>query len=111
MQTWNLTEIDTPDGSRSPVVLNSKDGAGRAVCIALEPGQELGNHQVKEHAWLCVVQGEVRVEAGGETVVGGPGTVAFFEPDEQHSVATETGARFLLLLAPWPGAGHYRGDR
>jgi hypothetical protein len=33
-----------------------------------------------------------------------------FDPDERHMVASESGAKILLILAPWPGAGHYRGD-
>jgi hypothetical protein len=43
-------------------------------------------------------------------VEAGPGTLCMFEPDERRSVSTEAGARILLLLAPWPGVGHYRGD-
>jgi quercetin dioxygenase-like cupin family protein len=83
VRSWNLREIETPAGSRSPVVLDS-DEAARAVLIGLDPGQELGEHQVKEHAFVLVVDGSVRVETGGET--------------------------FLLFLAPWPGEGHYRGE-
>ena len=30
-----------------------------------------------------------------------------FDVDERRSISTEDGARILLLLAPWPGAGHY----
>ena len=33
-----------------------------------------------------------------------------FDPDERHSLASDEGARVLLLLAPWPGDGHYRGS-
>ena len=109
MQSWNLSEIETPGGSRSPVVLHSEDEA-RAVLIGLKPGQGLGHHQVKEHALLVVVDGGVEVEAGGDAVDAGPATLFKFEPDERHAVASQDGARLLLLLAPWPGAGHYRGD-
>ena len=49
--------------------------------------------------------------AGGEALEAGAGTLVRFEPDERHSVASEAGARILLLLAPWPGEGHYRGER
>ena len=42
MQSWNLLEIETPDGSRSPVVLHSADAEARAVLIGLQPGQQLG---------------------------------------------------------------------
>ena len=110
MQTWRLGEIETPEGTRTPVVLDSRDGAARAVLIALDPGQELGDHQVKEHAWLLVVDGRARIESRGESVDAEPGTLVAFEPDEVHAVTTDTGARVLLFLAPWPGEGHYRGE-
>jgi quercetin dioxygenase-like cupin family protein len=109
MRSWNLLELETPGGSRSPVVLDS-DEAARAVLIGLEPGQELGDHQVKEHAFVLVVDGSVRVKAGGESLDASRGTLFTFEPDERHSVASDSGARLLLFLAPWPGAGHYRGE-
>jgi quercetin dioxygenase-like cupin family protein len=108
MQHWNLREIETPGGSRSPVVLDS-DELGRAVLIALDPGQQLGDHQVKEHAILLVVDGSARVEAGGEAIDAQTGMLIRFEPDERHAVSSEEGARLLLFLAPWPGLGHYRG--
>ena len=109
MQAWRLTEIETPGGSRSPVVLRSEDEA-RAVLVGLEPGQALGDHQVKEHAWIVVVDGWVTFRAGDETIEAPPGTLVRFEPDERHSVHSEAGAKILLLLAPWPGPGHYRGQ-
>ena len=110
MQTWRLPEIDTPDGSRSPVVLRSEEEA-RAVLVGLEPGQELGDHQVKENAWIVVVEGSAEFVAAGERVAAPVGTLARFEPDERHSVRSEGGAKLLLLLAPWPGPGHYRGEQ
>ena len=110
MESWRLPEIETPDGTRSPVVLKSEDEA-RAVLLGLDPGQRLGDHQVKEHAWLLVVSGSVQIGAGSDTVEAPAGTLAHFEPDERHSVSSADGAKVLLLLAPWPGPGHYRGGR
>ena len=110
MQSWNLREIETPGGSRSPVVLRSDDAA-RALLISLEPGQALGDHQVKERALVAVVDGTVRVEAGGDTIEGGLGSCFYFDADERRSISSDGGARILLVLAPWPGEGHYRGDR
>jgi quercetin dioxygenase-like cupin family protein len=110
VRIWDLREIPTPDGSRSPVVLHSDD-EGRAILIGLEPGQELGDHQVKEHAFVAVVEGRAEIATGDETVDAEPGMLFLFEPDERHAVSTTTGARLLLLLAPWPGEGHYRGSR
>ena len=103
-----MLEIETPGGSRSPVVLHS-DNEARAVLIGLDPGQELGDHEVKEAAMLVVLAGRVRVEAAGDAVEAGSGTLFQFEPQERHAIATNEGARLLLVLAPWPGPGHYRG--
>ena len=109
MEAWRLPEIETPAGSRSPVVLKSDDEA-RAVLVGLDPGQALGDHQVKEHAWILVVEGSVTVRAASEELLAPAGTLVRFEPDERHSVRSEGGAKLLLLLAPWPGPGHYRGE-
>lgn len=108
MQTWDLTAIDTPGGTVSPVVLHSSEA--RAVLIGVEAGQELGDHQVTERAWVVVVEGQVEIESdAGESVLGGPGTLATFAPGERHALRSAEGARVLLVLAPWPGDGHYRG--
>jgi quercetin dioxygenase-like cupin family protein len=109
MQSWQLHEIKTAGGTRSPVVLHSTDEA-RAVLIGLEPGQQLGDHQVKERAWLTVIEGNVVVESGGHSLEADAGTLLRFEADERRSVASAGGAKILLLLAPWPGEGHYRGE-
>jgi quercetin dioxygenase-like cupin family protein len=110
VQRWDLLRMDAPDGTRDPIVLHSDDGA-RAVLIVLQAGQSLGDHQVKENAWVTVLDGTVQITGDGETVEGGPGTLARFDPDERHALRSETGARILMLLAPWPGEGHYRGNR
>jgi quercetin dioxygenase-like cupin family protein len=109
VQDWNLRAIETPGGSRSPVVLRSDPGA-RAVLIALDPGQALGEHQVKEGALVAVIDGSVRVESGGKTVEGTAGHFFFFDADERRSISSDAGARLLLVLSPWPGEGHYRGE-
>jgi quercetin dioxygenase-like cupin family protein len=109
VQRWDLMSIDAPDGMRDPVVLY-QDNAARAVLIVLQPGQELGEHQVKEHAWIAVVDGSVGVTCGGETVDASRGALFRFDRAEPHGLASDEGARVLLMLAPWPGEGHYRGD-
>jgi quercetin dioxygenase-like cupin family protein len=109
VQSWNLLDLETPGGTRSPIVLHSTDEA-RAVVIAIAAGQELGDHQVHERAYVVVVAGQVHIDAGGESLEAGPGTLVRFEEKERRRVSSTEGARLLLLLAPWPGAGHYRGD-
>jgi len=90
VQRWDLLRMDAPDGTRDPIVLHSDDGA-RAVLIVLQAGQSLGDHQVKENAWVTVLDGTVQITGDGETVEGGPGTLARFDPDEKGR------DRFLIL--------------
>jgi quercetin dioxygenase-like cupin family protein len=104
VQHWRLYEIETPDGARS------QDGESRVVLIALEPEQELGDHEVHEAAFVLVVSGEARVEAGGEAFRAVAGDLFRFEPAERRAIFSEGGARLLLVLAPWPGLGHYHAD-
>jgi quercetin dioxygenase-like cupin family protein len=106
VRRWDLGEIVTPGGSVSPVVLHS-NGEGRAVLIGLDPGQELREHQVREHAFVLVLEGTVRVQPDEEATEAGPGTLFLFEPAERRTVSSAGGARLLLLFAPWPAEGHY----
>jgi quercetin dioxygenase-like cupin family protein len=110
VRSWRLTQLDAPAGTRDPLVLHTADGA-RVVMIRLDAGQALGDHQVTERAWVTVVEGEVHVSAGGRDEVCGVGTLVTFDPGERHSLVSDGGARILLLLAPWPGEGHYRGEQ
>jgi quercetin dioxygenase-like cupin family protein len=110
VQHWNLNEIETPEGSRSPAVLHSQDGESRVVLIELTSGQKLSEHQVTEAALLLIVSGKVRVETATDSVDAGAGELFRFNPAERRSVSSAEGARVLLTLSPWPGEGHYRGD-
>lgn len=107
MESWQLTDLEAPAGTRDPIVLASADGA-RAVMIALSPGQELRDHEVKERAWVTVVEGRAEIRSNGDLVEAGTGSLLTFAPGERHSVASDGGARILLFLAPWPAADHYR---
>jgi quercetin dioxygenase-like cupin family protein len=105
VEAWHLTTIDAPGGRLSPHVLFSGDSL--AVMIRLAPGQELSEHQVRERAFVCVVEGEAVVRCDGSDLEAGIGTLVTFEPGERHSVRSESGARLLLFLAPWPAPDHY----
>jgi quercetin dioxygenase-like cupin family protein len=109
VQSWNLLELETPGGTRSPIVLHSTDEA-RAVLIRIDPGQALGDHQVHERAYVIVLEGHVRIDSGTDSLEAEAGTLVRFEERERRRVSSAEGARLLLILAPWPGEGHYRGD-
>ena len=75
---------------------------GRAVLIGLNPGQQLGDHQVKEHTFIVVVDGTARIETGGEKLEVDAGTLVAFEPDERRIVASDSGVTSSLRSAPAP---------
>jgi len=106
VQSWDITTIEAPGGTVDPAVLTTDDGA-RAIAIRLEAGQAMNDHQVRERAWVVVVEGRAQIRSGDQVVDGGVGTLVTFEPGERHAVSSEGGARLLLILAPWPGPGHY----
>ena len=103
MQTWDTRSIDVEP--HQPQVLHS-GGEGRTILINLPAGEELQDHQVHERAWIIVVDGDIEIEAAGETVKGGPGFLALTEPKERHEVRATADTRLMLVLAPWPGEGH-----
>ena len=103
MDTWDVGSLDVRP--HHPEVLRSDDET-RVIAITLPGGEALQEHQVHERAWLVVVDGEIEVEQGGETVTGGPGFLAHFAPGERREVRATRDARVILLLSPWPGDGH-----
>jgi quercetin dioxygenase-like cupin family protein len=103
METWNLRNLDVEP--RQPSVLRSDRGAARCIAINLPAGEQMQEHEVHEHAWLHVHEGEVEIVQDGQTTGGSAGFLAHFEPHERHEVRATSDATLILFLAPWPGAG------
>ena len=93
--------------TKTPSVV--KDARGRTLRNVKPPSWRRAAQRAG--MFVVVLDGTVRVEAAAESVDGGAGTLFHFDPDERRSVTSDGGARLLLLLAPWPGEGHYRGER
>jgi quercetin dioxygenase-like cupin family protein len=104
MQHWSLRDLDVEP--HQPLVIDSSRGEARSVVLHLPAGRSLDDHQVHERAHVVVVDGEVEVQSGEDSVRGGPGLFLVFAPAERHAVRAISDARLLLLLAPWPGDGH-----
>ncbi|HEX2085156.1 MAG TPA: cupin domain-containing protein [Solirubrobacteraceae bacterium] len=100
MDSWDLTTLDVE--VHKPSVLRSDRGAARAIAINLPAGDMLQEHEVHEHAYLVVVDGELEIAHDGGTEAAGVGYVAHWEPHERHEVRAKRDSRFLLFLAPWP---------
>lgn len=107
MERWHLPTVEA-SGKRDPQVLFSTPEA-RAVLIDMPPGDQLGEHSVRERAVLQIVSGRVEIEGDGRTATSEAGTLITFAPHERHTVRAVEHARVLLLLTPWPATDHYAG--
>jgi hypothetical protein len=67
----------------------------------------MGDHRLYEHAAVLVVSGRLGIVTGSMSVECEAGTLATFSPGETRRVRALEPSRILLLLAPWPGAGHF----
>ena len=103
METWDTRALEVEP--QHPQVLRS-DEETRVIAIALRAGEELQEHQVHERTYLFVAEGEIEITQDGESITGGSGLLAQFEPNERHAVKARSDARIVLVLAPWPGVGH-----
>ncbi|HEV2058228.1 MAG TPA: cupin domain-containing protein [Solirubrobacteraceae bacterium] len=103
MNSWDINNLDL--NPHAPQILSSTNDA-RAIALAIAAGEGLADHQVHERAWVTVLSGEVEITTADERCAGAPGLVVEFEPGERHGVRALSDARLLLLLTPWPGAGH-----
>lgn len=105
VERWHLPSIEA-DGKREPRVLFSRPES-RAVVVDLRAGDELGEHRLHEHTIVLVVSGQLALVLGDRHLLCEAGTLATFTPGEARSVRALEPSRILLLLAPWPGAGHF----
>lgn len=103
MDFWQLNEETVEP--HAPRVLTTEEGATRVILLALPAGEELQEHQVREHALLFLLEGALAVSAGDENAdVSAPALVRF-DPTERHEVRATADARLVLCLSPWPGDG------
>lgn len=104
MQSWAVGALDVLP--HHPEVIYS-GATGRAILVNLPAGERLTEHQVHEHTWLVLTEGQLEIiDLDDGTVTGGPGLLIHWDPNERREVHAIRDSRFLLLLAPWPGDGH-----
>jgi len=104
MNSWSINDLKLKP--HAPQILSSTKDA-RAIALAIPAGESLQDHQVHERAWVSILSGEAEITtAAGEHIAGVPGLLVEFDPRERHAVRAVSDTRLLLLLTPWPGAGH-----
>jgi quercetin dioxygenase-like cupin family protein len=102
LETWDIASLEVEP--HHPEVLHS-EVEGRAIAINLPAGEEMQEHQTHEHAYIVVAAGEVELEHEGDTISGGPGFLAHFEPHERREVRAKADTRLVLILTPYPAPG------
>jgi quercetin dioxygenase-like cupin family protein len=103
MNSWTIKDLSLKP--HAPQILATTDD-GRAIALLIPAGESLDDHQVHERAWVVVLDGEVEITNTTGGSISGSGLLVEFDPNERHAVHARTEARLLLLLTPWPGAGH-----
>jgi len=103
LETWDIASLDVQP--HKPEVLRT-DKEARIIAIQLPAGEEMQDHQTHERGYLVVVSGQIEVNQGGESVSGGAGFLAQFDPNERRQIKANEDSRLVLILGPWPGEGH-----
>jgi quercetin dioxygenase-like cupin family protein len=82
-----------------------KEGALRLTLVGLGPGGALHEHEAGGPITIHVLDGELELNAGGETRALRIGALIALDRRVRHAVSSSRGALFLLTLAaPIPNA-------
>lgn len=84
-------------GRSAHTVHGGHDHMLRQTLIALVDGAELAEHNSPGQATLQVLQGQVRITAGGDTWAGGPGDLLVL-PRVRHGLHADSDAVVLLTV-------------
>jgi quercetin dioxygenase-like cupin family protein len=70
----------------------------KVILFGFAPGQELSEHTASMPAVIHILEGEARLNIGGEARPGGAGTWVRMPAGTRHSIWAETRLVMLLLL-------------
>ena len=76
-----------------------KDGPLRLTIVGLSPGGAIHEHEAAGPITIQVLDGELKLSAGGETRAHRAGAVIALDQRVRHAVSSAPGALFLLTLA------------
>jgi quercetin dioxygenase-like cupin family protein len=102
MESWDLAGA----GEGPSVLLSSPEV--RCVVLDVDDANGLDEHQMHERTLLVVIDGAISVTTRDGVEHCSRGSLVHLEPREPRRIQALERARLLLVLAPWPAAGHYQ---
>jgi quercetin dioxygenase-like cupin family protein len=90
-------ELDYVPGATVSRIL-TKSRAGSLTLFAFDAGQELSEHTAPFDAVVAVLDGEVELVIGGETVPARAGETVLMPANVPHSVRARTPFKMLLTM-------------
>ena len=94
-------EVEIPVNGILSRTLYSDDRV-RVVIFGFAAGQELTAHTAPIPAMIHVLQGEARLNLGGDMVEARPGTLVHMTPNLEHGIYAQTPCVVLLTLIKVP---------
>jgi quercetin dioxygenase-like cupin family protein len=76
-----------------------KEGPLRLTLVGLSPGGAIKEHEAEGPITIHVLDGELEVNAGGESRKHGAGALIALDQRVRHAVSSSRGAMFLLTLS------------
>ena len=92
----------TPGGIASRVL--AKTSGGNVTLFAFDAGQGLEEHTSPFDALVLVLEGELRLNIGGDAVQATPGTIVRMPGGVPHALEAPMAARMLLVMLREPAA-------
>jgi len=95
-------QVDIPADGILSRTLYADEGV-KVVLFGFDAGQELSEHTASTPAILHIVQGEVRLKLGDDSVEAQAGAWVHMPPELKHSIYAKTPVVMLLLLIKTAG--------
>ena len=93
-----LQSLITPTDKGIASRVLARSAGGNVTLFAFDAGQGLTEHTTAFDALLLVLEGEMKLMIGGQTVEATPGTIVRLPANVPHAVDASESSRMLLIM-------------